>query len=180
MLETDQAAAPHQRGNGFADLLASFTGRLQNDGWDDSALADDVSTISYEEALRSARRARGANMADGGLASQEISAGKVSGGIKPKRPDRSEKKGKGASITIRVTAEEHAQLHARSSSAGISVSAYLRSCIFDAEALRAEVKQAVARIESAQTANLPERQGRRWRWARYLCSAWRPNRTAQE
>src|SRR5947209_9767024 len=48
--------APHKGRSSFGDLLASFTSKLQSDGWDDSALEDDVTTISYEQALRSARR----------------------------------------------------------------------------------------------------------------------------
>src|SRR5207253_3189453 len=42
----------------FANLLTSFTGRLQSDAWDNSALADDVAVLTYEQALRSTRRAR--------------------------------------------------------------------------------------------------------------------------
>jgi hypothetical protein len=38
----------------FANMLASFTGapRKSIETWDDSALLDDVTTISYEQALR--------------------------------------------------------------------------------------------------------------------------------
>ena len=47
-----------QRASGsFANLLASFTSKLaEMTAWDDSALADDVATITYEQALRASRR----------------------------------------------------------------------------------------------------------------------------
>ena len=170
MPETVESASDRSR-NSFVDLLASFTGKFESDGWDDSALADDVTTISYEDALRSARRARGSNVADGRRVLPESQAEDNSSGAKRKQLGRTEKKAKGASITIRVTAEEHAQLQARAAAAGMSVSAYLRSCIFEAEALRAEVREAVARIESAQKLATPEVRPSRWRWCRHLLPA---------
>jgi hypothetical protein len=54
-----------------------------------------------------------------------------------------------ASITIRMSQPECAQLRKRAAEAGLTVSAYLRSCTFEAEALRAEVKQALAELRSA-------------------------------
>ncbi len=47
---------------------------------------------------------------------------------------------KNASITIRMSKEECTQLHRRAAEAGLTVSAYLRSCTFEAESLRALVK----------------------------------------
>ena len=47
-----------------------------------------------------------------------------------------------------MTAEEQAQLHERADAAQLSVSAYLRSCIFEAEALRTQVKEALAQMQS--------------------------------
>ena len=49
---------PPNNASSFASLLASFTGARPKTGetWDDSALLDDVTTISYEQALRSHRR----------------------------------------------------------------------------------------------------------------------------
>lgn len=179
MLETVHSAS-HKSRNSFADLLASFTGKVESDGWDDSALADDVTTLSYEEALRSARRARGSYVAEGRLISRDSQAEDSSSGANRKEPGRSEKKPKGASITIRVTAVEHAQLQARAAAAELSVSAYLRSCIFEAEALRAEVKEALARIESTQVAEGPDRKrAGRSGWRRLFNPAWLRGRTAE-
>ena len=47
---------PQKSTGSFANFLASFAGRLQSDLWDDSALMDDVATLSYEQALRTTRR----------------------------------------------------------------------------------------------------------------------------
>jgi len=54
-----------------------------------------------------------------------------------------------ASITIRLSKEECDQLRRRASQAGLTVSAYLRSCTFEAETLRAQVKNALAELRTA-------------------------------
>ena len=54
-----------------------------------------------------------------------------------------------ASVTIRLSQAECARLHERAAEAGVTVSAYLRSCTFEAEALRAEVKAALADLRAA-------------------------------
>jgi predicted DNA binding CopG/RHH family protein len=56
---------------------------------------------------------------------------------------------KNASITIRMSKSECAQLHRRAAEAGLTVSAYLRSCTFEAESLRAMVKDTMAQLRSA-------------------------------
>ncbi len=61
-----------------------------------------------------------------------------------------------ASITIRLSQAECAQLRTRATEAGLSVSAYLRSCTFQAEALRAEVKQALAQLRTGETPGKPQ------------------------
>jgi hypothetical protein len=53
---------------------------------------------------------------------------------------------KKSSITIRLSEEECEQLHQRAAEAGVTVSAYLRSCTFEAEALRAQVKEVLAQL----------------------------------
>jgi len=171
--------APHKARNSFGDLLASFTSKLQSDGWDDSALEDDVTTISYEQALRSARRSRMPQEVSDPVPSDDGQTGKVLGTSPHKTRSHPEKKHKGASITIRVTSEEHSQLHERAAAAQVSVSAYLRSCIFEAEALRAEVKEALEKIQMGQSAansSNPDGTGRpRWRFFR----AWWPGRATE-
>src|SRR4051812_11884198 len=92
--------APHKARSSFGDLLASFTSKLQSDGWDDSALEDDVTTISYEQALRSARRSRMPQEVVGSLPTDDSQTGEVLSTSPPKTRSRPEKKHKGASITI--------------------------------------------------------------------------------
>jgi len=70
-----------------------------------------------------------------------------------------------ASITIRLSEAECAQLRQRAADAGLTVSAYLRSCTFEAEALRAMVKDTLAQLRSksareSPARSLPARQGR--------------------
>jgi hypothetical protein len=155
---------PDKNSGSFASFLAAFTGKRADDLWDDTALADDVATISYEQALRSHRRVRSPESAI------ETSPMKPSG-VTPQAadsppPQRGEKKKrKAASITIRLTAAEQTQLQERAAAAQLSVSAYIRSCIFEAESLRAQVKEALAQIHSASpqaTATSPEKPIRNW------------------
>ena len=82
-----------------------------------------------------------------------------------------------ASITIRLSKAECAQLRKRAAEAGLTVSAYLRSCTFEAESLRALVKDTLAQLRSDpakgdqaaanQVASRPT--GRSWRhwWKRF-------------
>ncbi len=60
-----------------------------------------------------------------------------------------------ASVTIRMSRTECAQLHQRAAEAGLTVSAYLRSCALEAEALRAQVKQAMAEIRTGSKGSNP-------------------------
>jgi hypothetical protein len=53
-----------------------------------------------------------------------------------------------ASVTIRLSRAECARLHRRAAEAGLTVSAYLRSCALEAEALRAQVKQALTELKA--------------------------------
>jgi hypothetical protein len=134
--------SPQGNGASFASLLAALTGTGKEpaEPWDTSALGEDVATISYEQALRTHRRVRtDANDP------QSI----VSNPPAPAGPEKSKKAPKTVSVTIRVTEDEGQQLHARAKEAGLSVSGYLRSCIFEAETLRAQVKEALAKIREA-------------------------------
>ena len=57
-----------------------------------------------------------------------------------------------ASITIRLSKTECDQLRKRAAQAGLTVSAYLRSCTFEAEALRAQVKDVLAELRQSASA----------------------------
>lgn len=56
---------------------------------------------------------------------------------------------KSSSITIRLSEAECAQLRQRAAEAGLTVSAYLRSCTFEAERLRALVRDTMAQLRAA-------------------------------
>jgi hypothetical protein len=62
-----------------------------------------------------------------------------------------------ASITIRLSRTECAQLRKRAAEAGLTVSAYLRSCTFEVESLRGLVKDTMAQLRAATTAGKPAR-----------------------
>ena len=67
-------------------------------------------------------------------------------------PDTLAENRKSASITIRLSKPECAQLHQRATAAGLTTSAYLRSCVFEAESLRAQVVETLAQLRSATPA----------------------------
>jgi len=152
-------AAPQKPTGSFAALLASITGCAKKgcDEWDDSELADDVTTISYEQALRAHRRVRSSAFATETLHEEFPAPAVVSSTLN--RNAAGEKERKIASITLRLTTPEHAQLQERAAAAHLSVSAYLRSCIFEAESLRSQVKEALSQIR-ASTSVEPAPSGR--------------------
>jgi hypothetical protein len=65
-----------------------------------------------------------------------------------------------AVVSVRLTEAEIALLRDRAGESGISVSAYMRSCVLEAETLRAQVKQALAEMRACSAkpdhAALPE------------------------
>ncbi|HEX4758066.1 MAG TPA: hypothetical protein VH308_08790 [Terracidiphilus sp.] len=161
----------------FAGLLAALTSPAPKakPGWNDDELADDVATLSYEQALRTHARYKAAETSDRALTqvadseamrklNQRDSVLTVQSATKPtmrgwgndaqRKPaaDASAAIGedrKRASITIRMSKAECEQLKRRAAEAGLSMSAYLRSCTFEAEALRAQVKEALAELRQA-------------------------------
>jgi selenocysteine lyase/cysteine desulfurase len=60
-----------------------------------------------------------------------------------------------ASITIRLSQAEGAQLRKRAAEADLTVSAYLRSCAFEVESLRAQVKETVAQLRAGEAQSKP-------------------------
>jgi predicted DNA binding CopG/RHH family protein len=77
------------------------------------------------------------------------------------------------SITIRMSSEENLQLRKRAAEAGLTVSAYLRSCTFEAESLRALVKDTLAQLRaSAETKNGRKAAKPRHRWRDWMNLLW--------
>jgi len=152
-------------------------GQKPASAWCDDDLADDVATLSYESALKAHARyhptdqslTQAANSAPYCFeeASSALSASAPRPAPRPianLAPESNrlpsapfERNLKDASITIRMSKAECAQLHKRAAEAGLTVSAYLRSCTFEAESLRAMVKDALAQLrsEAIQTKPVP-------------------------
>jgi hypothetical protein len=146
--------------------------------WNDDGLEDDVITLSYERALRANARYHSPSPTDDSLTQaanpelthrEETSPAVSAATSRPAAPlaanphpesDRScaaplERNLKDASITIRMSQAECAQLHRRAAEAGLTVSAYLRSCAFETESLRAMVKDTLAQLRSTTAASTP-------------------------
>ncbi len=176
-------AAPAQK-SGVAGDGSSPAGWSPSTAWSDDGLADDVATLSYESALRAHARYRSAAPTDQSLtqaanpgpihledsfaaasaappqpaihptANQELIANREP---EPNRLHSAsfERNLKDASITVRMSKAECAQLQRRAAEAGLTVSAYLRSCTFEAESLRALVKDTLAQLRSTPTPAKP-------------------------
>jgi hypothetical protein len=143
-------------GSGFASLFASLTApkTAPADRWNDDLLADDVTTISYEQALRTHARTRRPDPApapdpepDNNIAEPVPPPSlRITEWAPEDQPARTEKR-KSSSITLRMSPQECDQLHQRAADASLTVSAYVRSCVFEAEALRAQVKEALVQLK---------------------------------
>jgi hypothetical protein len=154
------AAAPAPGVASFASFLAGLAApeTTGSDEWSVDDLAEDVATISYEQALRaqSSDPAGNSPALNTGVNSAKLPAGHTASTPAAQAKARiSQKMGaavdarKSASITIRVSQAECTQLHERAAAAGMTISAYLRSCTFEVEALRAQVKEALSQFNSS-------------------------------
>jgi len=103
----------------FAGALAAFAS-----GHGDN-LADDIAVLSYEGSVR------------------------TQAGIDPAPAAQPEPATKSASVTIRMSDAECAQLRKRAAAANLTLSAYMRSCILEAETLRLQVREALAELRAA-------------------------------
>jgi len=203
------AFATPARQAGVAGERSSSQGCQSAPGWSDDGLADDYATLSYDRALRARARYRAeagfvddrdssltqlpdpesTGIRDANLAAVEASSQAAS----PLKTDARtqtapglrttlDRNLKSASITIRLSNAECAQLRKRAAEAGLTVSAYMRSCTFEAESLRALVKDTLAQLRSDtskgeqpagdrtaknQTVPRPIRRSLRQWWARF-------------
>jgi hypothetical protein len=130
-------------GQAFADFKESASNRL-SDGFPEALAA--VTQLAAE--VSASHKAGKQNAV---AASETIAAAE---------PDRAPatqlaRNLKAASVTIRLSKEECEQLHRRAAEAGLTVSAYLRSCTFEAESLRAMVKDTLAELRSVKSERRP-------------------------
>ncbi len=167
MLQAMQQPASNQPSptlSDFAGLLATIASPPPDTTedeplWSSSDLGEDVAALSYEQALRARARYRSAYRSDGspmpsdglGFGAGADSAHEcVAAGTVPAQQSfvATDRDLRSASVTIRLNKAECARMHQRAAEAGLTVSAYLRSCALEAEALRAQVKQALAEIKA--------------------------------
>lgn len=166
-------SSPSPGPSGFADLLASLASPA-SDAADRSSIldrgefGDDVVTLSYEHALRNHARYRPADRGDWALTGngtpKTISCAEAMppAAVQAHQGTATHGDLRSESVTVRLSAAECARLRQRAAEAGITVSAYLRSCTFEVESLRAQVKQTLAELRQAQeakkyAANEPEK-----------------------
>jgi hypothetical protein len=184
----------------FAGLLASLAAPAAQEAerandWPGDDLGEDVVTLSYERALRAHSRhkpaddgdwtgaagtkgtqspadARAGRQDDACVAEPGHTSAQMSSHAPPEHGFRT------ASVTIRLSKQESARLRQRAAEAGLTMSAYLRSCVLDADALRAQVKKALAELRVAEsdeklTASSPtRRQG--FGWLARIWPHWQP------
>jgi predicted DNA binding CopG/RHH family protein len=147
----------------FASLLARFVAQAPASAVaaKDDGLADDVVSLSYEQALQAHARYRPAASLDAlradefALPNSDLPPSsqpeQIASQAAASPPDAANRR-KSASVTIRMSHEESEQLRARAAAAGLTISAYLRSCIFEVESLRAQVKDALAQLRAESPA----------------------------
>ena len=128
--------APAANPSSFASVLSSLTSPTPGTAapWDDSALAPDVAVISYERALRAQSRMK---------PTESVASNP------PDTPRAKSGAPRATIVTLRLSHAESAQLHERATEAGLTVSAYIRSCVFEVESLRTQVREALAQLRSA-------------------------------
>lgn len=190
-----QAARPDQPLAGAWGAEDSAAGKPGNKDLD--GLEDDVATLSYESALHAHARYRPLQAAapapsfarSSGFTPQTVApaapaafkpgSAAEAGARDAAELDRLnpggrvpatglEQSRKRASVTIRMSEAECAQLQQRAAEAGLTVSAYLRSCAFEVDSLRAQVKATLAELRTAKLgpgANAAA-SVTRWRWLR--------------
>jgi hypothetical protein len=143
----------------------------------------DIATLTYDRALRTHARYRPSQIPNShsntipetispppvattvpkaapgkpAAVASESGSASAAGTLPRTAPSKLEQTRKRASITIRLTQSECAQLQQRAAEAGLTVSAYLRSCTIEVESLRAQVKQALAELRSSRPDNRPRR-----------------------
>ena len=155
-------------------MLASMASASNSEPmWNDDGLAEDVATISYERALRKHGPARAGASVTGAWTGLPGSAAAIEASTVPAASCASAAPPapKTASITIRLSEPECAQLRRRATEAGLTISAYLRSCTLEVENLRTQVKQTLADLRSS-TSDTP-RVEKQSATSRSITSVWR-------
>jgi hypothetical protein len=151
-------ATPSPNPRSFAGLLADFAAPEKKfpPARDLDGLTDDIATLSYEHALRTHARyhSTGESPAAATATPQQAALFTPQAPAEP-APEPATTTRKCASITVRLTGEENDRLRGRAAEAGMTISAYLRSCAFEVESLRAEVKQTLSELRRTEPQAAP-------------------------
>lgn len=160
----------------FAGLLATLASpprEAVDDAaeWSGGDMSDDVVTLSYERALRAHARSRPADAsgwpvpqawraeASNAEEAMTLPATRVneesSAEAFEARQSTNDRNLRSTSVTIRLSKAECARLHRRATEAGVTISAYMRSCTFEAETLRAQVKAVLVELKAAASKEKP-------------------------
>ncbi len=141
----------------FASVLSTVSAAESGPALGDEAEDEDAASLSYESALRAQACSRlcrePASAADSRAEDSASDAGGFEVAHSTGRQEGANRRP--ASVTIRLSEEENQQLRRRAAEAGLTVSAYLRSCTFEAEALRARVKEVLAQLRAASGEKRP-------------------------
>ncbi len=190
MQPADSSATPS-----FSGLLAALTAPAQAREPDlDDGLADDIAELSYERALRAQARREGSPESVRG---EETEAAGTGSGISsalfvPQPADPAVERATDAErvsiteadlppgdrrtrsdrITLRMSRPEFLQLRARAAESGLTVSAYLRTCILEVESLRAQVKDALAQMSGQEMRGKPQPAPARRRFGPMAARRW--------
>lgn len=148
----------------FASLLAGFAAPVKKipPKSDLFGVDDDVVSLSYEQALRSQASfcpipppiesvrslARPMPGSSTHALAENSESGRDARAIYRDARTPAPPATRSSSVTIRLSAPESERLHLRAAEAGLTVSAYLRSCAFEVESLRSEVKATLATLRS--------------------------------
>lgn len=141
----------------FVGLLAALAAPDRCSGPDRSedGLADDVAELSYGSVrLRQVQAASGPRHSLQGPCDEEVIS--ITEADQPADDDGRMRRQR---VTLRLSGSEALQLRARAAESGLTVSAYLRTCILEVESLRAQVKDALARMRAPETHGEPKTAG---------------------
>jgi len=176
-MQQPEQSQPSPASQSFRGLLAALASPPPEEadlakGWNEGDLGEDVVTLSYERALSAHARYRPAGLSDwpipqprqtvAGDTQEEAArpATQVDEGLTPRASEApqaaNDRDLRCVSVTIRLSKGECTRLHRRAAEAGVTVSAYMRSCTFEAEALRAQVKEALAELKAAASREKPD------------------------
>lgn len=149
-MQPSTAPAPSPRSPDFAGVLMDLAvpEAKKPPARDLDGLEDDVAVLSYEKAVRQHGRYR-AGAANPGLPfAFDLQPDLPVAGAGTATPGPGLLDRRTASVTVRLCHSESERLRLRAAESGLTVSEYLRSCVFEVESLRAQVKEALSALRA--------------------------------